>query len=139
MVMDIAIHDFLISTPFLLSIFDCELCLKLYQKRGTFKDNQRLCKENKKTIDNWADKNTFVKKFAKKKEYEALSTVYLVFNKEINYEKLFEFLFKNKIAFDIRNYRKAPKGIRFWIGPTIKKNDLIALTNWLDWCFKNLN
>ena len=138
-IMDIANHDFLINTPSLLSISDLELCLKLYQKRGTLKDNQRLCKENKKTIDNWVDKNTFVKKFAKKKEYEALSSVYLIFNKEINSEKLFEFLFKNRIAFDIKNYRKAPKGIRFWIGPTIKKNDLIALTNWLDWCFKNFN
>jgi len=27
------------------------------------------------------------------------------------------------------------EGIRIWNGPNIKKNDLIALTNWLDWCF----
>jgi phosphoserine aminotransferase len=78
--MDIANHDYLINTPSLLSISDLELCLKLYQKRGTLKENQKICKENKKIIDSWIDKNNFVKKFAKKKKYEALSSVYLIFN-----------------------------------------------------------
>ena len=39
------------------------------------------------------------------------------------------------IAFDIAGYRKAKSGIRVWNGSNIKKNDLIALTNWLDWSF----
>ena len=42
---------------------------------------------------------------------------------------------EEKIAFDIANYRKAKSGIRIWNGSNIKKNDLIALTNWLDWSF----
>ena len=137
-IMDIANHDFLINTPSLLSISDLELCLELYLERGTLFENRKICEENKKIIDDWVDRNYFIKNFSQKKEYEALSPVYLVFDKEINYEKLFDFLFKNKIALDIKNYRKAPEGIRIWIGPTIKKNDLIALTNWLDWCFINI-
>ena len=57
------------------------------------------------------------------------------FKKEIKHERLFKFLSDNEIAYDIKNYRLANPGIRIWTGPTIKKNDLIALTNWLDWCF----
>ena len=49
--------------------------------------------------------------------------------------KIINFLENNKIAFDISSYRLAPTGIRIWTGPTIQKKDLIALTNWLDWCF----
>ncbi len=48
---------------------------------------------------------------------------------------MFSFLGKKKIAFDIASYRKAKPGIRVWNGSNIKKNDLIALTNWLDWSF----
>ena len=48
---------------------------------------------------------------------------------------MFSFLGEKKIAFDIANYRKAKLGIRIWNGSNIKKNDLIALTNWLDWSF----
>ena len=59
-----------------------------------------------------------------------------LFTQKFKSENFFNFLHKNKIAFDIRNYRKAKPGIRIWTGPTIKKNDLIALTNWLDWSFK---
>ena len=59
----------------------------------------------------------------------------LSLKKKIKYEKLFRFLSDNEIAYDIKNYRLANPGIRIWTGPTIKKNDLIALTNWLDWCF----
>ena len=86
-------------------------------------------------IDKWAEKNEYVINFIKDKKYQAISPVYLVFKKRIKYEKLFKFLSDNGIAYDIKNYRLANPGIRIWTGPTIKKNDLIALTNWLDWCF----
>ena len=46
-----------------------------------------------------------------------------------------EYLSNKKIAFDIKNFRTMKEGVRIWNGPNIKKNDLIALTNWLDWCF----
>ena len=95
----------------------------------------KVCKNNKFVIDKWAEKNEYVINFIKDKKYQAISPVYLVFKKKIKYEKLFRFLSDNEIAYDIKNYRLANPGIRIWTGPTIKKNDLIALTNWLDWCF----
>ena len=60
---------------------------------------------------------------------------FLFTKKRINHNKIIDYLSKNKIAFDIKNFRTMQEGIRIWNGPNIKKNDLIALTNWLDWCF----
>jgi len=128
-------RDF-INTPSILAISDLALCLDLYEKRGGLSGNIKICKENKSIINLWEKKNDIVDMFPKKKEYEALSPSYMLFKKRFDYKKLFNFLNRNKVAYDIKNYRKAKPGIRLWTGPTIKKNDLIALTNWLDWSFK---
>ncbi len=128
--------DFVKNTPSLLSISDFDLCLDLYKSRGGILGNRNICIENKMVLDSWEKKTNFVKYFSKDPVYRALSPCYFVFKKKFNYESFFNFLYVNRIAFDISNYRKAKPGIRIWTGPTIKKNDLIALTNWLDWSFK---
>ncbi|MEE2695117.1 MAG: phosphoserine aminotransferase [Pseudomonadota bacterium] len=137
-VFDLFKYNDFINTPSLLAISDLALCLDLYEKRGGLKGNIRICRENKSIISLWEQKSDFVNMFSKDKKYEALSPTYMVFKEKFDYQRLFKFLDKNKIAYDIKNYRMAEPGIRVWSGPTIKKNDLIALTNWLDWCFKNL-
>ena len=129
-------YDFVINTPSLLSISDFDLCLDIYKKKGGIDGNRKVCIENKLVLDNWEKKTKFIKYFVKDPVYRALSPCYFLFTQKFKSENFFNFLHKNKIAFDIRNYRKAKPGIRIWTGPTIKKNDLIALTNWLDWSFK---
>ena len=128
-------YDFLLNTPSLLSISDFDLCLDLYKSRGGAIGNRSICAENKLVLDIWEKKTTFIKYFVKDPVYRALSPCYFVFKQKFDYDSFFNYLQKNKIAYDIRNYRKSKPGIRIWTGPTIKKNDLIALTNWLDWSF----
>ncbi len=134
-IFDFSKNNFVINTPSLLTISDLALCLDIYESNGGLLNSYNTSITNKMVIDEWEKKNKYVKYFVKDEKYRAISPVYLSFKKKIRYQEIFKFLSDNKIAYDINNYRKTEPGIRIWTGPTIKKNDLIALTNWLNWCF----
>ena len=42
---------------------------------------------------------------------------------------------EERVAYDIDANPSAPPGLRIWCGPTIEKDDLLALLPWLDWAY----
>ena len=54
-------------------------------------------------------------------------------------KKLASVLEKEKAAYDIGGYAKAPPGLRIWCGATVDTADVTALTPWLDWAFASVS
>ena len=139
--LDLNVEDAPINTPSLLCFTDFDFALDWFKKSGGIDWSHKYCKRNKKLLDTWIKQNDYLSYFCKKTKYRSISPCYFRLNNSKNKKKLKKiilFLEKEKIAYDIESYRKAAFGIRIWNGPTILKNDLIILTNWLDWSFENI-
>ena len=50
-------------------------------------------------------------------------------------KRLAQIVEKEGVALDIGGYRDAPPGLRIWCGATAERDDVEALTPWLDWAF----
>ena len=137
-ILDITNLNYPINTPSLLCFSDFEFCLNWYIKKGGLIWAKNICKKNKLVLDKWIKKNKFLKYFSSDPTYRSISSSFFILKNQKfsnNLINIINYLNYNQIAYDISSYRKSPLGIRIWTGPTIKKKDLIALTNWLDWCF----
>lgn len=138
--LEIKTNQKIINTPSMLCFSDFDFCLDIYKKNGGLKKANLVSKENSLVLSEWIEKNDFLNFFVKEKKFRAITVSYFKVKDNVK-KKLFleviNYLEKEEIAFDIQSYRNMPLGLRIWTGPTILKNDLINLTNWLDWSFYN--
>ena len=140
-VLDLFSSNGVVNTPSLLCLADFNFCLSWFESKGGLDWSLKTCMENKIILDKWIVKNNLFSYFVKENIHRSLTTSFFILNKSVDknsLKKVIYFLETEKIAYDIQSYRKSPFGIRIWTGPTIIKKDLIALTNWLDWSFYNL-
>ena len=135
-----------INTPSMLAVEDMHSALDWAESIGGLETLWLRTRSNFQCIDDWVQKTSWIAWLAIEPATRSPTSMCLKIiddqfvgfsdDKQKNFlQKMINLLEKENIAFDISNYRSAPLGFRIWGGSTVDKNDLYALTLWLDWVF----
>ena len=139
-----------INTPSLLCVEDALDALAWADTVGGFAGMKARSEANLKALEDWVAVTPWVAFLAEDKAIRSNTSVCLkVVDPAITAlsedaqadfaKKLASLLEKEKAAYDIGGYAKAPPGLRIWCGATVDTADVVALTPWLDWAFASLS
>jgi phosphoserine aminotransferase len=139
-----------INTPSLLCVEDALDALAWADTVGGFAGMKARSQANLKALEDWVAVTPWVAFLAEDKAIRSNTSVCLkVVDPAITAlsedaqadfaKKLASLLEKEKAAYDIGGYAKAPPGLRIWCGATVDTADVQALTPWLDWAFASLS
>jgi phosphoserine aminotransferase len=135
-----------INTPSMLCVEDYLDTLNWAKSIGGLKALMARADANTKVIADWAAGTPWVDFLAKQPAIRSNTSVCLKIvdpavtaltadAQAVFIKGLVAALEKENIAYDIDAYRDAPPGLRVWCGATVEKQDVEALTLWLDWAF----
>jgi phosphoserine aminotransferase len=139
-----------INTPSLLCVEDALDALEWADTVGGAAGMKARSEANLKALEDWVAKTDWVEFLAGDKAIRSNTSVCLkVVDPAITAlsedaqadfaKKLASVLEKEKAAYDIGGYAKAPPGLRIWCGATVDTADVEALTPWLDWAFASVS
>ena len=131
-----------INTPSMLVVEDWLTIIDWANSNGGLEYLKLKTKGNFQIINKFCSQNDWIDFLAPNKLYRSNTSVCLKFidpwfnslnEKTQNQylDKFLSFLEDHNAAFDIKSYRTAPLGLRIWCGPTVEKDDLKLLTEWL--------
>jgi phosphoserine aminotransferase len=135
-----------INTPSMLCVEDYLDTLNWAKSIGGLKALMARADANTKVIADWVAGTPWVDFLAKQPAIRSNTSVCLKIvdpavtaltadAQAVFIKGLVATLEKENIAYDIDAYRDAPPGLRVWCGATVEKQDVEALTLWLDWAF----
>lgn len=139
-----------INTPSLLCVEDALDALAWADTVGGFAGMKSRSEANLKALEDWVAVTPWVAFLAEDKAIRSNTSVCLkvvdpaisALSEEAQADfakKLASVLEKEKAAYDIGGYAKAPPGLRIWCGATVDTADVQALTPWLDWAFASVS
>ncbi|HEV2364808.1 MAG TPA: phosphoserine transaminase [Caulobacteraceae bacterium] len=135
-----------INTPSMLCVEDWLDTLRWAASIGGLAELRRRADANLAVLEAWVDSTSWVDFLAEDASSRSNTSVCLKIvdpqikrlgpGGEATFAKnIAQVLEKEGAAFDIGAYRDAPPGLRIWCGATVERDDLEALTPWLDWAF----
>ncbi len=139
-----------INTPSLLCVEDALDALAWADTVGGAAGMKARSEANLKALEDWVAVTPWVAFLAEDKAMRSNTSVCLkVVDPKVTAlsadaqadfaKKLASLLEKEKAAYDIGGYAKAPPGLRIWCGATVDTADVQALTPWLDWAFASVS
>ena len=135
-----------INTPSLLCVEDYLDALHWAKSAGGLKALIARADANTRAIADWVDKTPWVDFLATEASIRSNTSVCLkvvdpaVLALPADQQAAFaqdiaSAIEREGVGYDIGSYRDAPAGLRIWCGATIDRENIAALTHWLDWAF----
>ena len=135
-----------INTPSMVAVEDYLDALTWAEGVGGLKGLIQRSNANLQVLEDWAAKSDWAGFLAEDKAIRSNTSVCIKVTdpwfkslsddaKADAAKKIATLLDKEGVALDIAGYRAAPAGLRIWCGATVDKEDIAALTPWLDWAW----
>jgi phosphoserine aminotransferase len=130
-----------INTPSMLCLEDYQQSLHWAETNGGLSFLVDRTHQNYRTIQEWHEKRSWVSPLIKNETFQSKSTSCLqIFNDGLPIDeeailKIAQILSDEKVAYDINGFKGLPANLRIWTGPTIEKQNLEILLEWIDWAY----
>ncbi|MEO7026209.1 MAG: phosphoserine transaminase [Caulobacteraceae bacterium] len=139
-----------INTPSMLCVEDWLDTLRWAAGIGGLDELRRRAEDNFAVLAEWIGRTPWIDFLAEDPVTRSNTSVCLKFVDErvaarpdaeqATFAKSFAALLeKEAVALDVGAHRNAPPGLRIWCGATVDRDDLEALTPWLDWAYARLS
>ena len=135
-----------INTPSMICVEDALDSLSWVESIGGNKELIKRSKNNLEIVTDWVKKSDWIKFLHNNIETRSSTSITLKikdnwfnkFDEETQRKKIkemIEILNKEKVAYDINGYNKAPPSLRIWGGATVENKNMQLLLPWLDWAY----
>lgn len=132
-----------INTPSMLCVEDYLDTLAWAESVGGVAGLMRRADENAAVLFSWIERTPWIANLAVDPATRSNTSVCMRFSdaglgregEERLAARIVDLLEAEGVAYDIKNYRTAPPGLRIWCGSTVERTDLERLVPWLDWAY----
>ena len=135
-----------INTPSMLCVEDAIDVLNWAEDIGGLEALIKRSKESFNNIDSWINETSWVEFLSKDPDLRSNTSITFKISESWFLEKdekqqkeimkeIIGLLMKEKVAFDINSYAKAPPSFRVWGGSTVEPDDIKKLLPWIEWSY----
>jgi phosphoserine aminotransferase len=135
-----------INTPSMLCVEDALDALAWARSIGGAAALEARTRANAQALQHWVERTPWIEYLARDPATRSPTSVCLRMAdaaaagrpREVQaawFKQLTTALEAEGVAYDIGSYRDAPPGLRVWCGATVETDDIVALTQWLDWAY----
>lgn len=118
-------------------------------REGGLQALKRRTEANFATLSEWVDRTDWIAFLAERPEIRSTTSVVLRFadpraaamdeaGQRALAQAFCAALEREGVAYDLASHRAAPPGVRIWCGCTVDREDVEALTGWLDWAWRSI-
>ena len=135
-----------INTPSMLCVEDALAAMAWARSVGGAAGLEARTRANARALGEWVDRTPWITYLAADPETRSPTSMCLrmapaaarTLTTEEQaqwFRRIITALEEEGVAYDIGSYRDAPPGLRIWCGATVEAEDIVTLTEWLDWAY----